>query len=273
MKKKSLQYLLTGIAATAILIGIGTYQPPAKTEYTPRDYDAILKSGVLRAVTEYNQVSYHAEEDTVGGFDLEVLQAFTQEKGLQLEITPEMSYEKRLEGLLEGRYDLIATGTVITSALRDTILFTVPLMLSKQVLVQRVKEEGNDSLYINNQLELAHKTLYVVSQSPALLRIHNLINEIADTIYVEKVEKYGPEQLLAMVSGGDIDYAVCDENLAEASLSYYPNLDISKDISFTQFYAWGINKSSPALQDTLNVWLEKYMKTKPYRKLHKKYFN
>ena len=41
---------------------------------------------------------------------------------------------------------------------------------SKQVLVQRKLEEGKDSLYIHNQLELGHKTLHVVKGSPALDR-------------------------------------------------------------------------------------------------------
>ena len=128
-------------------------------------------------------------------------------------------------------------------------------------------------LYINSQLELGHKTLHIIEGSPGLLRIHNLINEIADTIYIRQVKDYGPEQLLAMVSAGDIDYAVCDENIASASLAAFPNLDISKDIGFTQFYAWGVNKHSPVLLDTLNNWLERYKKTDKYKKLYKKYFN
>ncbi|CDD33946.1 putative uncharacterized protein [Bacteroides sp. CAG:714] len=267
--------MLGSIALVAILIGVNTHRGPTvvSPSFTPRDYTEIRESGTLRAVTEYNRLSFHAGKDTLTGFDLELLQKFAQEKGLKLEVTPEMSYEKRIKGLQEGRYDLIATGTVVTSSLKDSLLFTHPLLLSKQVLVQRKKEEGKDSLYIGNQLELAHKTLHLVSHSPALIRIHNLINEIADTIYVREIDKYGPEQLLAMVSEGEIDYAVCDENLAKASVKDYPNLDISKSISFTQFYAWGIGKHSPDLRDTLNVWLEQYLKTKSYQKLYKKYFN
>lgn len=267
--------MLGGIVIVAILISINTHQRtvPTTTSYTPRDFTEIQESGILRAVTEYNRLSFHAKEDTVTGFDLELLQAFANEKGLELEITPEMSYEKRMEGLQEGRYDLIATGTVVTIESKDSLLFTHPLVLSRQVLVQRKREEGKDSLYIDNQLELAHKTLHVVKNSPALIRIHNLINEIADTIYVCEIDKYGPEQLLSMVSEGEIDYAVCDENLAKASLDDYPNLDISKSISFTQFYAWGISSHSPALHDTLNTWLDRYLKSKAYQKLYKKYFN
>lgn len=113
----------------------------------------------------------------------------------------------------------------------------------------------------------------MIKGSPALLRIHNLIDEIADTIYINEVELYGLEQLLAMVSGGDIDYAVCDENIARASIDDFPNLDINTDISFTQFYAWGVSKHSPALLDSLNVWLNDFVQTPKYKKLYNKYFN
>ena len=122
-------------------------------------------------------------------------------------------------GIIEGKFDILATGTVITTQSKDTLLFTHPLALSKQVLVQRKQEEGEpDSTYITSQLDLAHKKLHVIKGSPALLRLHNLMNEIADTIYIEEVAQYGPEQLLAMVAGKDIDYAVCDENIASQLL-------------------------------------------------------
>ena len=183
-----------------------------------------------------------------------------------------MSFEKRLAGVTKGKYDLLATGTVITSQSKDTLLFTRPLTLSKQVLVQRKPENEQDSTYIRSQLDLAHKQLHVIKGSPALLRLHNLISEIADTIYIQEVEQYGPEQLLAMVAGKDIDYAVCDESIARSLQERFPNLDINTAISFTQFYAWGVNKHSPALLDTLNHRLERYSKTASYKKLYNKYF-
>ena len=110
-----------------------------------------------------------------------------------------MSFEKRQEGILTGKYDILANSTIVTSESKDSLLFTHPILLNKQVLVQRKPEQENDSMYIHSQLELARKTLHVVKGSPVLLRIHNLSNEIGDTIYIQEVRKYGPEQLLAMV--------------------------------------------------------------------------
>lgn len=272
MKKKLIRYILIAIAIGVGIILMNT-QKKQRPIYHPRDYTEIVQSGLLRVVTEYNSISYHASQDTIQGFDYELLNTFANAHGLQLEITPDMSFEKRLNGVCTGQYDLLGTGTVVTSQSKDSLLFTRTIWLSKQVLVQRKLQEGMDSLYIKNQLDLAGKHLYVTKGSPALLRIHNLISEIADTIYVEEVDLYGPEQLMAMVAEGDINYAVCDESIAQSIINEFPNLDIDTDISFTQFYAWGVSKHSPVLLDSLNAWLNTYMETKEFQRLIKKYFN
>lgn len=272
MPRKRISYwLLAGIVIAVILLCTQpeAQEPPA----TLRDYPEIKQSGILRAVTEYNAISYHVSGDTIQGFDYELLHTFAKEKGLRLKIIPEMSFDKRLQMISDGKCDILATGTIITTRSKHSLLFTHTLQLSKQVLVQRKKEEGKDSMYIKSQLDLAHKTLHVIKHSPTLLRIHNLMEEIADTIYVKQVTQYGPEQLLAMVAEGDIDYAVCDEHIAKASIKDFPNLDINTDISFTQFYAWGVGKYAPILLDSLNSWLDTYTESKEYKQLYNKYFN
>ena len=81
MNKKLIKYLLIGIIATLV----ATYLLPEKrTEQPimPRDYDAIKQSGVIRATTEYNAISYFVEGDTVSGLHYELLHAFAKEHGL-----------------------------------------------------------------------------------------------------------------------------------------------------------------------------------------------
>lgn len=268
--KRYASYLMMGfIAATVATFLIPKKETP---QGHPRDYAEIQRSDTLNAVTEYNSLSYFVDGDTVAGFQYELVQAFARDKGLILNLIPEMSFEKRLEGLSNGTYDLIACDILVTSELKDTLALTEPILLNKQVLVQRKGEKG-DSAYISSQLELARKTLHIVKGSPAMQRIQNLSNEIGDTIYIREIEKYGPEQLLAMVAHGDIDYAVCDESIAKASIDSLPQLDINTDISFTRFYAWGVSKQSPALLDTLNRWLKEYTGSREYRQMYNKYYN
>lgn len=267
---KYLKYGIMGVIAVSLSAILFKPEPQAN-EPAPRSYEEIIRSGVLRAVTEYNSISYHAQADSIGGLHYELLQAFAESKGLKTEITPEMSVEKRIEGIQLGIYDLLANNVLISSERKDSLLFTSPILLSRQVLVQRKPTEMNDQNYINSLLDLAGKTVHVVKESPSILRIHNLSNEIGDTIYIKEIEKYGQEQLLAMVAAGDIDYAVCDESIARAAANDLPRLDFETTISFTQFYSWGVNKENTILLDSLNAWLDSFKQTEAFQKLLKKY--
>lgn len=270
-KSKLLRYVLLGVVAAFV----AHYLTPKKeqTDSRPRDYAEIAAEGILHAVTEYNSLSFHVDGDTLSGFHYELIEAFARDHGLQAALTPEMSFSKRLKGLADGRYDVVAYGIPATSELKDSLLLTTPIVLNKQVLVQRKPEYVSDSsLFIKSQLDLAGKTLHVVKGSPSLLRIRNLGNEIGDTIYIKEIEKYGPEQLIALVAHSDIDYAVCDESIARAAADSIPQIDIHTAISFTQFYSWGVSKQSPALLDSLNRWLETFKKGKEYKEIYKRHY-
>ena len=158
--KRYLKYIIMGIVAVTLYTLF--FPGKDKEKGNPRDYQTIVESGILRAVTEYNSISYFADGDTVSGFHYELLNAFARSKGLTPEIIPEMSFEKRQEGILTGKYDILANSTIVTSESKDSLLFTHPILLNKQVLVQRKPEQENDSMYIHSQLELARKTLHVV---------------------------------------------------------------------------------------------------------------
>jgi ABC-type amino acid transport substrate-binding protein len=64
---------------------------------------------------------------------------------------------------------------------------------------------------------------------------------------------------------------VCDENIARAAIDSMPQIDISTAISFTQLYAWGVSKQSPILLDSLNNWLDSYLRTTTYQQLYDRY--
>ena len=244
-----------------------------KTKSTrPRTYEEIVRSGIIRATTEYNSVGFHVDHDTIAGFHYELFQAFARDKGLQAEIIPEMELNTQLEGINHGTFDIIAGSLLITSEQKDSLLlFSHPILLNRQVLVQRKPQSEQDTAYIAQQLQLAQKTVYLPEGSPVKYRIHNLSAEIADTIYVKELPKYGSEQLMALVAHGDIDYAICEESIAKRLIGQYPQLDIDTAISFNQFYGWGVSKESQALLDTLNAWLDSYKDTSSFKKLLKKY--
>lgn len=269
-RAKLLKYVILGIITT--LIATFLLKKEEKRQGHPRDYEGIATEGIIHAATEYNSISFYVDGDTVSGFHYELIEAFARDHGLKAALSPEMSFGKRLEGLSEGKYDVIAHGILATSELKDSLSLTIPIILNKQVLVQRKARSVSDSLFIRNQLDLAGKTLHVIKGSPAILRIHNLGNEIGDTIFIKEIDQYGPEQLISLVAHGDINYTVCDESIARAAADSIPQIDISTAISFTQFYSWAVSKKSPALLDSLNTWLKSFKKGKEYKEIYKRYY-
>ena len=271
MTKRWWIYIVIGIGAI-IIYRLFFYEGKVEAPVI-RDYNEIVASDTLRVTMEYNAFSITEGNDSIEGFYLELVQAFARDHHLQLQVMPEMSIARRLQGLQEGRYDVIADGIPITAERDDSLLLiSRPIMRSYQVLVQRKPLNAEDSAkYISSQVMLAGKTLHIIKDSPVMMRINNLMSEIGDNIHIESVDKYGAEQLIALVAHSDIDYAVCDHRIALLATDSLPNIDISIPIGFSQFYAWGMRANSPILRDSINVWLEQYMQSKAFKSLAKKY--
>jgi len=265
--------LLIIVVLTMILLKIWNDEPGRTRSGNPkdRDYIEIKEDGVLHVVTEYNTIGYFVSGDTISGFQYDLVKLFGKDAGFQVEIYPEMSLQKSIDGLIAGNYDIIARSIPVTSELRKKLNFTEPITLNKQVLVQRTAKYNKGMKPIRNQLDLAGKTLYVPQNSPSLLRIHNLSVEIGDTVYVMESEKYESEQLIIMVAKGDIDYAVCDEVIARKNKPRFPEIDINTDISFTQLQSWAVRKNSFELLDSLNAWIFRLQQTREIEKIQKQY--
>lgn len=266
--KKVIKYLLLFIAIT-----IGTWLIRSKrpsVDNVTRDFPAIKASGVLHAAVEYNKLSMYVEKDSIEGFNYEMVKAFARDMKLKLDVKAVSEGAEAFDGLRHGQFDLLACNLPATIDMKDSLLLSLPIILNKQVLIQRKQGLGK-ATYIKSQLDLAKKTLNVPENSPAILRIHNLSNEIGDTIYINEVKRYGSEQLMYMVEHADIDYAVCDENIAKQYAPHLKNIDIKMAISFTQFYSWGMSKYQQELLKQLNRWLQQFKTTAEYKRICQKY--
>jgi len=237
-----------------------------------RDYPEILKEDTLRIVTDYNPLSYYVTQDSIIGFDYELANLISKRSGLAVLVFPEVSLSKSLQGLNKNEYDIVGRTLPVTTESKQEYNFTETILLNKQVLIQRKPEFNNNTKPIRNQLDLARKTLYIISDAPTRYRIENLAHEIGDTIYVKEETKYGAEQLVIMVAKGDIEFAVINENIAQQMASEFPEIDYQTDISFTQFQSWALRKTSPVLLDSLNVWLKDIKESPEFQILTKKYF-
>ncbi len=76
-----------------------------------------------------------------------------------------------------------------------------------------------------------------------------------------------------MVAHGDIDFAVCEYEVAEAMMPALPQIDIATDITFTQFQAWAVRRDSPALLDSLNSWFAAMRADGTFDRIYNRYYH
>lgn len=236
-----------------------------------RDFQKINEEKVIKIVTEYNATGYFVLGDSIAGFQYELCKAMEKHFGWKIAFFLENNLANSILGLKKQKYDLIARNIPVTTENREDILFTDPILLDHQILVQRTARSNHDIPPIRNQIDLGGKILYIPENSPGILRLKNLSEEIADTIYIVEEKLYAAEQLIYMVAKGDIDFAVVDRQTAQKYIENYPELDIETDIGFTQIQSWAVRKDSPVLLDSINAWLNIFKTSKEYAAIKKKY--
>jgi membrane-bound lytic murein transglycosylase F len=243
------------------------------------DLDSIMKRGKLIAVTDFNSTNYFLYKGEPMGFHYELLKAFAEHLGVDLEIITENHLEHAFDFLNSGQADLLAIGLTVNSSRKKDINFTGAILETRQVLVQRkprswksMTEESLNRHLVRSQLSLAGKTVYVQENSVHLDRLRTLSDEIGDSINIIQVP-YESEELIRNVAKGEIEYTVCDEYIATVNSSYYPEIDVNTPLSFPQKIAWGVRKNnSEKLLNELNIWIDAYRKTTSYSMLYSKYF-
>ena len=222
----------------------------------------------LDIAIEYSPVTYYTYDDTLGGYNYDLLRMIADSVGCPMKFHPVVTLEKALSGLDDGRYDVLVAQFPMTARDTSRFAFTEPIYIDQQVLVQR-----RGSQAIHSQLDLAGDTVWVVKGSPMIGRIASLSREIGDTIYVHVDELYGPEQLIMMVSAGEIRYAVVNRSIARAMAARLPNIDRSVAISLSQFQSWIVAKNRQGLCDSLNRWHNQVkLDTAAYLGLQRRYF-
>lgn len=244
------------------------------------DLDSIRKRGKLIAVTDFNSTDYFIYKGDPMGFNYELLKSFSDYLGIDLEIVIENRHKDAFEMLRSGEADLLAFNLTENSSRKKNVLLTVPIGETRQVLVQR--KPGNwrsltpdilDKKLIRNHLDLARKTIYVQAGTNNAEQLIALEKEIGDSINVIEVP-FESEKLIKNIASGEIDYTICNENLAEVNATFYSNIDVNTPVSVPQNITWGLrNTNSDALATAFNNWITKFKNTGSYALLYAKYFH
>ncbi len=252
-------------------------QPAAPAEVSNSLAD-IKAKGKLTVVTDYSSTNYFIYRGQPLGYQYEMLQELANYLDVKLELRVNSDLEKSFNLLNTGEVDLIAENIIITRERKEKVDFTIPYARSRQVLVQRKpnkwrslnKKQLEDAL-IRNPLDLAGKTVYVQQNSAHVSRLRHLAEEIGDTIGIMEVAE-NAEQLIYLVSIGEIPYTISDEILARVNQTYFSDLDVETAISFHQNMGWAVRKGADELLTELNGWMSEFLTSKRFKAIYARYF-
>jgi len=266
--KQHWRFILVGALILVIASVVALWIEAAKIH----DLSDVIDSGRLTVVTDSSSMGFAVEKDSVYGFQYEIIKAFADSLGVELEISEQNDVKKAIEGLKDGEYDIVANLVPMTTELKDGVIFSKTIMSSRQVLVQRIPADSSQRMPVKKQYELANDTIYVPYNSVYKMRIKNLADEIADSIHILEIKNVSTETMVRMVSQGRIKNTICSAQLAEKLKRQYPNIDISLPLGFTQEHGWVINSKSALLAEKLNEFLSDFVGSSAYWELYRKYY-
>ncbi len=251
-----------------LLSGCANRQQTADHAEATTDLPAIRQRGELVALTLYSSTSYFNYRGEPMGFQYELCRQFADSLGVTLKVKVANSPEELIRKLQQGEGDLIAYNLNVTNERKDSILFCGEENLSHQVLVQRA---GRNAL--KDVTEMPGKTIHV-KPGRYQQRLENLNNELGGGILIHPVteDSISEEDLIEQVALGQIDYTICDNEVAKVNRTYYSNLDIRLNVSFVQRSSWAVRKDEPLLAQAANEWFKRNKTSNAYRSSAKRYF-
>ncbi len=272
--KLSLKFILLAFFVVTLLLCIGDKVMHSESDAEKVSvFEQIRKTGRLSVAMDCNSTAYFLHRGRVRGYQYELIMALCKELGVKPEITAINDMSESCDGLINGRFDLVAKNLTVVRDKKPEIAFTFPFLQTRQVLVQRKHQPGNrDSTYISNTSDLAGKKIHVQKNSAYFRQMTDFSESIRYPVEIVEDSVNGVEKLISLVARGVIDYTVCNENVALLNRSYYSNLDVSLKISFPHNIAWAVRSSSVEWKDSLDRWISDFLQTERYREIYTTYY-
>lgn len=226
----------------------------------------------LRVATLYSPTSFFLYREQRMGYDYDLVVRLCTDKNMTLKLEVATSLNSAIEMLDSGLVDVIAYEVPVTAQYREHVLPCGVESITKQVLVQPKPRKGESA--ITDVTQLVGRDVYVEKGSKYHQRMLNLNNELGGGINIHSIDRDTliTEDLIAMVSDGEIPLTVVDSDIARINKTYYNDLDITLEVSFEQRAAWGVSPHKPWLADSISAWTEQTRPRAEQAALLKRYF-
>lgn len=241
---------IAGVLSVCLLNGCFS---PKEPNEEPRDFAQIKESGEIKAATLYGSTSYFQYKMEEMGYEYDLIHDFATSHELKLTIVVAKNIPDLIDMIKTGEADVAVYPVFVNSELKKELIFCGHEEFTSQVLIQRANK--GDTL-IRDVTELIGKEIHVKADTKYANRLHNLNEELGGGLLIKEIrdDSITTEDLIEMVSKGEIKYTVSDDNLARLNKTYHWNIHIDLKISFMQRSSWVVSQKSPELGKAINEW-------------------
>ena len=220
------------------------------------------RSDTISVCLFYHAADYFVYQGSVIGFQYDVLKQMEKDFQRPVEITIESDPEKMFLTALSNQYDIVCFDFDKSNYVPLYIDISEPVAYTYPVLIMRKKDPAYDSLphVVNTSAKYFNKLDFSLLKEPSSWKVqHNPDLAIED--------------LMDMLVDGQIDYAVCNYNVAITLMPFYTQLTIGPRVGDNFPRTWILNQHYPPLNDSINHWLSEFKETNKYQSLCEKYLS
>ena len=259
------------VVTIVLFVVLGACNNKTNEKGSERDTLQYKLPDTLRVVTLYSPTSYFIYRDSELGYDYSLVDQFCKDKNIAFDLVIAPNMSRMIEMLDSGAVDLIAYDIPITSEYKNKVKHCGVVNYTTQVLVQPLVKKKPD---ITDVTQLVGRDVYVEKDSKYHQRIENLNNELGGGINIHLVDKDTliTEDLIRMVSKGEIPLTIVDSDIASLNKTYYKDLDVALQLSFPQQSSWAVSPTASPLAEIIDEWFAQDSPKKRYTELHKRYF-
>lgn len=283
MKKKNILNVLISVATVAALLtGCGssekaatetvaeaneTTEVKAQTEVAEADdeLEAIQKAGKIIVGVEgtYPPFTYHDDDGTLIGYDVEVAQNIAEYLGVEVEFV-ESDWDSLLAGADSGRLDTVINDVTVTDERKEKYDFSEPYFFnSRQVVVKKGNPQNIKSLEDLNGKKVA-------------INSTNAYIEELNELGVEIVPIDSSEEQVNMLFAGRTDFSTFNSVILADYLGQHPDAEL--EVGFVipdseEQIAIPVRKGETRLLEQINAALAELKESGKLAEISDKYFH
>jgi polar amino acid transport system substrate-binding protein len=260
---------LSSMAAIAVaaLVGAALVPKPA----TAGLFDDIKKRDSITVATEAAYYPFEFIEDgKIVGYDEDILNAIVKSWGIKLEQL-DLPFAGILPGLLQKKFDLVATALLINPDRAKKYAFTMPVAQVKVGLMRRVGDQKVTSVDDLNGLVIASGT---PPAGPTVIFIHynDELKAKGKGAKDQKMYSVTADEILAL-SNGQVDAMVESTPVLLGAMKNYPGkFEIVGTFGPPFWVGWVVRPEDLDLRDAINVEIKKLRDSGELAKLQTKWF-